>query len=285
MYRVYILLLLAIGSLAFAVDSSESILQAKKIGDTSVTISWHPIADAEKYKIFYDETSLLEPTNPRPLFDTDFLDVEQGEITKISPSTEYTIVVHWYNSEWNDIWQTLPLHVKTYWSVPNMNLSKDPLVLDEITIELWFTHAIDASQAEISVMNLKTKKLIPVQDIKNSPDDLRIIIATLKTDMEIDISHELTFKKIVSYTGVELPPENRIPLKIVYSETFPSLETTSPDVVPGPDWFIETSVEEPVFTEPVPIDTLPQTGPRWFFLLILASLVVFFTQKKLSKRA
>lgn len=99
MYRVYILLFLAIGSSAFAVDSSQSILQAKKITDTSVTVSWDPIPEATKYKIFYDETALLEPSDPRLLLDTDFITTTQGELTKISPSTEYTLTVHGYNAE------------------------------------------------------------------------------------------------------------------------------------------------------------------------------------------
>jgi hypothetical protein len=74
MYRVYILLLLAIGFSAFAVDSSQSILQAKKIADTSVTLSWSIIPEAIKYKIFYDESSLLESEDPKPLLDTDFIE-------------------------------------------------------------------------------------------------------------------------------------------------------------------------------------------------------------------
>lgn len=99
MYRVYILLFLAIASSVFAVDSSQSILQAKKIADTSVTVSWMPIPEAVKYKIFYDESVLLEPTNPRLLLDTDFVTTTEGELTQISPSTEYTIKVHGYNAE------------------------------------------------------------------------------------------------------------------------------------------------------------------------------------------
>lgn len=73
MYRVYILLLLAIGFSAFAVDSFQSILQAKKITDTSMTLSWTEIPEAQKYKIFYDESDLLDPNSPNPLLDTDFI--------------------------------------------------------------------------------------------------------------------------------------------------------------------------------------------------------------------
>lgn len=99
MYRVYILLFLAIVSSVFAVDSSQSILQAKKIADTSMTVSWMPIPEATQYKIFYDESALLEPTNPRLLLDTDFITTTEGELTQISPATEYTIKVHGYNAE------------------------------------------------------------------------------------------------------------------------------------------------------------------------------------------
>lgn len=99
MYRVYILILLAIGFSAFAVDSSQSILQAKKITDTSFTVSWSPIADAVKYKIFYDESSLLDPVKPRLLLDTDFVTTSEFEVTKVAPSTKYTVIVHGYTME------------------------------------------------------------------------------------------------------------------------------------------------------------------------------------------
>lgn len=99
MYRVYILLFLAIASSVFAVDSFQSILQAKKITDTSVSISWTSIPEATKYKIFYDESALLEPINPRLLLDTDFITATEGELKQISPATEYTIKVHGYSAE------------------------------------------------------------------------------------------------------------------------------------------------------------------------------------------
>ena len=98
MYRVYILVLLAIGSSAFAVDSSQSILQAKKIADTSMTLSWTAIPEAAKYKVLYDETDLLDPVSPNPLLDTDFITKNEAEIAKLTPLTEYTIVVHGYNA-------------------------------------------------------------------------------------------------------------------------------------------------------------------------------------------
>ena len=58
MHRVFILLLIATGFLVFAADS-QSILQARTIGDTSVSVQWTPIAGATKYKVSYDDSSLL----------------------------------------------------------------------------------------------------------------------------------------------------------------------------------------------------------------------------------
>lgn len=59
MYRVLILLFLAIAGLTFAIDSSNTILQAKSIADTSVTLGWSPMEGAVSYKVSYDESSLL----------------------------------------------------------------------------------------------------------------------------------------------------------------------------------------------------------------------------------
>lgn len=285
MYRVYILLFLAIGSSAFAVDSSQSILQAKKITDTSVTVSWDPIPEATKYKIFYDETALLEPSDPRLLLDTDFITTTQGELTKISPSTEYTLTVHGYNAEWKDIGTTLPLHVETYVPVPLMNLARDPLATSETTLELGFSRPIDVTKTQVTLADATTKKLIPIQDIKNSPNDLRIILVTLKSTMELNASYDLTLQKVTSLDGTELPAENRIPLKVIYGGAFPSLDTLSPDVAPPAAGLITDEPAKPVLSEPFPIDKLPQTGPGWFIFFILLSAVVFFVQKKLSRRA
>jgi hypothetical protein len=283
MYRVYILLFLAIASSVFAVDSSQSILQAKKIADTSVTISWSPMSEATKYKIFYDESALLEPTNPRLLLDTDFITTTEGELTQISPATDYTIKVHGYNTEWKEIGTTIPLHVRTYSAIPQMNLARDPLVSSETTLELWFSRPIDSSKTQITLTDVASKKPFPVLDIKNSPNDLRIIIITLKTKMELDGQYELTLQKVTSLDGAELPPENRIPIKVVYGGVLPPLDTLSPDVVPSPDPLQDEL--PPVLSEPVPIDTLPQTGPEWIIVFLLLASVLFFAQKKLSKRA
>jgi Fibronectin type III domain len=285
MYRVYILLFLAIGSSVFAVDSFQSILQAKKITDTSVTVSWEPIPDATKYKIFYDETALLEPANPRLMLDTDFITAQQGEITNISPTTEYTIMVHGYNDEGRDIGTTIPLHAETYSPVPQMNLTRDPLATNETTLELWFSRPIDVAKTQVTLGNILTKRLLPVHDIKNSPNDLRIIIVTLKDTMELNASYDLTLQKVTSLDGTELSAENRIPLKVIYGWAFPSLDTLTPESLPAPALIDEASPEPLSLTEPVPIDRLPQTGPTWFILFLLLSAIVFFAQKKLSKRA
>lgn len=284
MYRVYILLFLAIASSVFAVDSSQSILQAKKIGDTAVTVSWTPIPEATQYKIFYDESALLEPEDPRLLFDTDYIATTEGELTEITPATEYTIIVRGYNAESQEIGATLPLHVKTYSRAPDMNLVRDPLVSSDTTVELWFSRPIDTTKTQIQLVDTATKKPLPVETINNSPNDLRIVLVTLKTKMELDGQYELTLQKVTALDGAELPAENRIPLKVVYGGSLPPLDTLPLDVVPSPGP-LEEEIAEPVLTEPVPIDRLPQTGPASIFLLFLITLGLFFAQKKLSKRA
>lgn len=284
MYRVYILLLLAIVSSVFAVDSFQSILQAKKIGDTAVTVSWTPIPEATQYKIFYDESALLEPEDPRLLFDTDYITTTEGELTEVTPATEYTIIVRGYNAASQEIGATLPLHVKTYSRAPDMNLARDPLVSSDTTVELWFSRPIDATKTQIQLVDTTTKKPLPVESIKNSPNDLRIVLVTLKTKMELDGQYELTLQKVIALDETELPAENRIPLKVVYGGALPPLDTLSPDMVPSPD-LLEEETPEPVLSEPVPIDRLPQTGPASIFFFLLIASIVFFAQKKLSKRA
>jgi hypothetical protein len=113
----------------------------------------------------------------------------------------------------------------------------------------------------VTLRNPLTKKLLPVQDIKNSPNDLRIIIVTLKDTMELNASYDLTLQNVISLDGSELSAENRIPLKVIYGGAFPSLDTLSPENMPAPAVIDEASPESTTLTEPVPIDRLPQTGP------------------------
>ena len=84
MYRILILFFLAIGFTVFAVDSSQSVLQAKKIRETSLVVNWSPIPEAKKYKIFYDEDALVDQKSPTPLLTTDFTDKQEIEITKLN---------------------------------------------------------------------------------------------------------------------------------------------------------------------------------------------------------
>lgn len=79
--------------------------------------------------------------------------------------------------------------------------------------------------------------------------------------MELDGQYELTFQKVTSLDGTELPPENRIPLKVIYGGALPPLDTL-PDVVPSPDDPLQEELPAPVLSEPVPIDILPHTGPE-----------------------
>lgn len=217
MHRVYILVLLTIGFFAFAVDSSVSLLQAKKITDTSFALSWTPIPEATKYKIFYDETDLLDPLAPNPLLDTDFMNQTTGEIAKLTPATQYTIIVHGYNAESKDIGKTIPLHAKTYSALPQMNLHGDPVTTNDMTIELSFSRPVDTQKSQLTLKNTKTKKTVAIKEIKSSPTDLRVILVTLEKKMELSVPYELTIKKIIALDGTELPPENRIPLKVIYN--------------------------------------------------------------------
>lgn len=282
MYRVYILLLLAIGFSAFAVDSSQSILQAKKIVDTSLVVTWTPIPEATKYKVFYDETDLLDPLSPSPLLDTDFVTKNEIELTKLLPSTEYTLIVHGYTDEGQDVGSGIPLHAKTSNVLPQMNISRDPIAINEKTIEIAFSRPIDSQKAKILLKNIDKNKTLVVQEVQSSKEDLRIISIILQNPMEMGVPYELTLKTIISLDGVELPPENRVPLKIVYLGEMPSLPagTVPPPVID------DVEPEEKPFEEPVEIDKLPQTGPaHLIWIALFASLIVFFLQKKLSKRA
>ncbi|MCB9807368.1 hypothetical protein H6768_05880 [Candidatus Peribacteria bacterium] len=168
-----------------------------------------------------------------------------------------------------------------------MNLSQDPLTSNETTIELAFTRPVDSKNAQVILKNPKTKKNLPIQGIVSSPEDLRVILVQLKEKMELTVPYELTLQKIVSLDGVELPPENRIPLKVVYNGVLPPLTSITNDNAAPSVALDDTSDElDSGFTEPVPIDHLPQTGPRSIlFIALLSAFIVFLIQKKLSKRA
>lgn len=94
MHRVLILVFLAIASLAFAVDSSDTILQAKTIADTSVTLTWSPVDGATTYKVSYDESALLAADGAKPLFDSEVVKQAQVTIPELTPATDYTFFVH-----------------------------------------------------------------------------------------------------------------------------------------------------------------------------------------------
>jgi pyruvate/2-oxoacid:ferredoxin oxidoreductase alpha subunit len=104
-----------------------------------------------------------------------------------------------------------------------MNISRDPVATKENTIELAFTRPIDVKKAQIALKNTKNKKAVVVQEIKSSPEDLRVVLVVVKNKMELGVPYELTLKKIASLDGAELPPENRVPLKVVYNGELPSL--------------------------------------------------------------
>ncbi len=115
MHRILILCLLAIGFSVFAVDSSPVILQAKKIRETSVVLSWSEIEKAHQYKVFYDELSLIDLKDPTPLLVTDFVEKEELEIPELTAGVEYYFVVHAYDRDGNELPdKSLPLHARTF---------------------------------------------------------------------------------------------------------------------------------------------------------------------------
>lgn len=141
-----------------------------------------------------------------------------------------------------------------------MNLARDPLVSQETILELAFSRPIDVTKTQITIQNPETKKNLPIKEITSSPLDLRIIIVTLVEKMELGVPYEMTLQKVVSLDGTELAAENRIPLKIVYGGVLPSFDTIAPEPTPSSDLINdEITPEEPAFTTPVAIDTLPQT--------------------------
>lgn len=282
MHRVFILMLLAIGFSTFAVDSSQSILQAKKISDTSIVLSWESLPEATQYRIFYDESDLLDPLAPNPLLDSDPIAKNEGTLAKLAPATDYTIIVHGYNAQDHEVGRTLPLHAKTYSTTPLMNLARDPFAVSDSTVELVFTRPIDVKSVQISLRNPKTKKNLTIKEIVSSPEDLRVVTIALQDMMELSVPYELTLKKVVSLAGEELPPESRTPLKIAYSGGLPPL--AGADTPPALD--VMDEVPETAYEEPVAIDRLPQTGPAALAILaLLSALIIFLAQKKLSKRA
>jgi hypothetical protein len=104
--------------------------------------------------------------------------------------------------------------------------------------------------------------------------------------MELTVPYELTLQKIISIDGAELPPENRIPLKVVFNGVLPPLARLGSENIIPPSPIDDEPVEiEKPFAEPVTIDRLPQTGPGMLFIAFLSAGMVFLIQKKLSKRA
>jgi len=164
-----------------------------------------------------------------------------------------------------------------------MSIVSDPIATNDLTLELSFSHPIDVKKTQMSLKNTKNNKNIIIQEIKTSPEDLRIVLVVLKNKLELSVPYELTMKTVISLDGTELPPENRTPLRVIYSGELPPLVAGA--TVPLPVVTEPEAVENP-FQEPVPIDHLPQTGPADLALIaFFSALIVFFIQKKLSKRA
>lgn len=287
MYRVLILSLLAIATLSFAIDSSNTILQAKSIADTNVTLQWSPIEWATHYKVFYDQTLLLKNDGSNPVYDSEVVTKTEVQIRDLAPVTEYTFFAHWFDKNDKEVGVSIPVHVKTFQSSKFM-ISGDPVIKDEKTVQISFTRPIDVKKTQITLTNSKNKSALAIDHIENSTEDLRIIFVVLKKKLEIGWSYDITFKKVTTQAGTELAAENKTTLKLAYTGNSDA-PVIVPPAAPGsesPDVGGNDVVEQRDITEPVPIDKLPQTGPEELFILLgVALLVAFFLQKKLQKGA
>lgn len=318
MYRILILFFLAIGFAAFAVDSSQSVLQAKKIRETSLVVSWSSIPEAKKYKVFYDEDALVDQKNPTPLLTTDFTDKQEIEITKLNSWTAYYVVVKGYDKNGKDLNKnSLPLHVSTFKPVL-MAVSWDPFAVDDHTISIAFTRPIDVAKTEIKILNTQTKKERTLDKLEVAKDDLRVLHILLKGKMEPGVLHDIVIKKAFAQGGIELPAENKLPFTVAYSSATTPVTPKNPeepsvsapeDIEKLPQDAIITSVDytkevltddskekldlpvltpitdktEKTFNKPVQIDRLPQTGPV-MIILFMVSLITISLIKKLSTK-
>jgi hypothetical protein len=229
---------------------------------------------------------LLDPVAPNLLLDTDFISANEGEITKINPSTSYTIVVHGYTAEGKSIGKTLPLHAKTSSAPLQMSIVREPIFTSNTTMEIAFSLPVALDTVDIITKNTKTKKILTLQNKAHGKEDMRVVILTFQEPIELALPYEITLKNIIALNGSELPPENRIPIKVVYHGELPPwfdtpipapwIETPSIPVAIIPD----TIIEDEKFEAPVPIDSLPKTGPDYLIWMVLLSAGMYFVQKK-----
>jgi hypothetical protein len=235
MNRILILFLLAIGFCAFAVDSSQSVLQAKKVRETSVVVSWSTISSAQKYKVFYDEDTLVDPKNPEPLLSTDFTDKQEIEIPQLKAGTPYYLVIKGYDKSGKDLnTDSIPLHVSTFKTI-TMNISGDPFAIDDHTLSISFTRPIDITKTEIKILNSQTKKERTIDKIEVAKDDLRIVHIFLKGKMDPGVLHDIVIKKAFAQGGIELSAENKLPFTVAYNSATTTVVPTQPTVTPAND--------------------------------------------------
>ncbi len=284
MYRVLILLFLAIVTSAFAIDSSDTILQAKSISDKTVTLQWLPMKWVWQYKVFYDEASLLDSVDSKPLFDSEIVKKTELTISDLKPETEYVFFVHWLNNSGVEILKSLPVHVNTS-KIQNFTLKNSPIAVSPKKIEISFTMPIDIKKTQIVLTNSETKKQVQIDHLETSADDLRVVLIFLKKELAPGVAHDLVMKKVSSNNGLELSPENRTNQKIVYLDTAQALPVPSNTSIIPEDTEAPVVVEK-TFEEPVQIDALPRTWPEQNLLFLLIALsVAYILQKKLYKRA
>lgn len=160
------------------------------------------------------------------------------------------------------------MHVKTFHS-SSFALSGDPVVSDVETVQLTFTRPIDVKKTQVVLTNTKTKKTVGIDHIESSKDDMRVISLILSKKIEEGVQYDLMLKKVTTQAGTELPAENKTPLKIVYNSQ--NTPTVNNSIIDAPV-VTQDVPQETTFDKPVPIDKLPQTGPReiLFFFLIAA---------------
>lgn len=215
MHRVLILLFLAIGSLAFAVDSSDTILQAKSIADTSVILQWMPVDGAVHYKVFYDDTNLLKSDGSKPVYSSDITTKTELTLRNLTPETEYTFFAHAFDENNKEISVSIPVHVKTF-KTPVFTLTGSPVVIDDKTIQLTFTRPIDTVKTQIIVTHGENKKPISTSSLTLSNEDLRIVSVHLSKSLETGTPYDVTLKKVYTQAGTELAAENKTTMRITY---------------------------------------------------------------------
>lgn len=270
MNRLLILSLLAIAFYSFAQDTVFSVLQARSISDTSVSLSWSPIPDAVKYRVYFDEKDLLDTLSPVYYKNSDFLDTEFTEISGLEPWKNYIMEVRWYDIDFVEIWKTYRLHAKTYQKLGAFKLISEPFFSKDNILELQFNKPIQSSGISVELKKKGVKWNYSWIEPKISTDDLRVLRLHLLRWVIEKIPYELHIKNIESLENESIDIDNKTPITVIYdSSIFPDSELLVVEDVPDAVWF----------SEPVSIDTLPKTWPWIVMLVLFSAMWVLFLRK------